>query len=242
MSSYTVYVHTNKVNGMKYVGITGQDPKARWAHGYGYHKQSHFFNAIKHYGWDGFTHEIVATGLSLKEAATEEERLISLYKTTNRQFGYNKSTGGEAGARGVELSAENRAKRSETLKRLWENPAFRERRRVATIELNKRKDIREKRSAASMGRSLTQETREKISEHRRGVKPPPFSDEHRAKMREHHAGGVAKSPVICIETGKTYASINDASRATGINKKGISGCCRKVEHYNTAGGYHWEFA
>jgi hypothetical protein len=61
-------------------------------------------------------------------------------------------------------------------------------------------------------------------------------------MKESHAGGAEKTAVICIDTNERFESINDAARAKGINKKGISGCCRNVPHYNTAGGYHWKFA
>ena len=60
-------------------------------------------------------------------------------------------------------------------------------------------------------------------------------------MRQHHNGGAACSAVKCIDSGVIYKSINEASRETGINKKGISGCCRNIPHYNTAGGFRWEF-
>lgn len=60
-------------------------------------------------------------------------------------------------------------------------------------------------------------------------------------MKANHKGGGKKRSVICKESGQKYGSINDAARATGINKKQISGCCRHVVHYNTAGGLHWEF-
>ena len=86
------------------------------------------------------------------------------------------------------------------------------------------------------------ESKALISERRRGKGLHVFSEEHKRKIKEHHAGGDMAKKVVCVETGELFDSINDASRAKGINKKGISGCCRKAVHYNTAGGFHWEYA
>ena len=87
----------------------------------------------------------------------------------------------------------------------------------------------------------SKESKQLISERRKGkgrVKRTPEQIEH---MTVSHSGGADARPVFCVEENKVFKSINDASRATGINKKGISGCCRNVKHYNTAGGYHWRF-
>lgn len=88
----------------------------------------------------------------------------------------------------------------------------------------------------------TEESKRLMSERRKGKGQHVFSEEHKRKIKEHHAGGAECVAVFCVETGKSYKSINDASRDTGINKKQISGCCRNVPHFNTAGGLHWQFA
>lgn len=43
--AYSVYCHTNKVNGKRYIGITKHKPEKRWANGYGYSNNRHFFSA-----------------------------------------------------------------------------------------------------------------------------------------------------------------------------------------------------
>lgn len=93
--AYTVYVHTNKRNGKKYVGITSKEPKQRWDSGYGYYLNKPFYHAIKKYGWnDGFTHDIIADGLTAECAAELERELIAHYDSNNPQHGYNRTGGG----------------------------------------------------------------------------------------------------------------------------------------------------
>lgn len=91
---YSVYIHTNKLNNKRYVGITSKKPKVRWANGKGYSNNKQFTNAINKVGWNGFEHIIVADGLTAQEAAQMERELIALYRTNEREFGYNFTDGG----------------------------------------------------------------------------------------------------------------------------------------------------
>lgn len=100
-NSYCVYVHTNLVNGKRYVGLTGRSVKERWlSNGDGYKGQT-FYKAIKKYGWENFSHEILASGLSKDEACELERYYIEKYQTTKRECGYNISTGGECPVEGA---------------------------------------------------------------------------------------------------------------------------------------------
>ena len=92
--AYSVYCHTNKVNGKRYIGITKHKPEKRWANGYGYSNNRHFFSAIKKYGWDSFTHEVWFTDLSYEEACSIERELIAKYDSANHEKGYNVDFGG----------------------------------------------------------------------------------------------------------------------------------------------------
>lgn len=240
---YVVYVHTNKENGLRYVGITkNENPELRWQHGEGYHKQRCFYNAIQKYGWDGFEHEVLASGLTSSEAFTLEQHYIALWDTTARTKGYNRSTGGEAGAKGVEHTATQRKASSETMQRLWADKDFVAKHRQRMIAFNKSPEARRSRSETNRGRVCSEETRQLMSQNRKGKGTQPKSAATKARIKEHHAGGADGRPVICLETGELFESINAAAKAKGINKKGISGCCRGVAHYNTAGGLRWAFA
>lgn len=96
--TYCVYIHTNKINGKKYVGQTkhGDNPeRKRWKYGDGYKCCKYFYHAIKKYGWNLFDHEIIASNLTLDEANHFEELLISKLDTINPDNGYNIKSGGD---------------------------------------------------------------------------------------------------------------------------------------------------
>lgn len=95
--TYWVYIHRNKINDKRYVGITGKEsPELRWGRaGNGYYSNKHFYAAIKKYGWDNFEHTIVAKDLTAEEAAMLERELIAKYQSNDPQFGYNICDGGE---------------------------------------------------------------------------------------------------------------------------------------------------
>lgn len=93
---YSVYKHTNKANGKVYIGITKQDVERRWQNGHGY-DGTYFGNAISKYGWNGFTHEVLFSGLSKRAACDMERFLIIYFQSNDRERGYNIAEGGQTG-------------------------------------------------------------------------------------------------------------------------------------------------
>lgn len=98
--SYCVYMHRNKINDKKYIGITCRKPEHRWGKDGNSYKGQIFKTAIDKYGWCNFEHIILFTGLSAEEAYKKEQELIKLYKSNQKEFGYNLSSGGEHGSTG----------------------------------------------------------------------------------------------------------------------------------------------
>ena len=87
-----VYIHTNKINNKKYIGITCQIPEERWGeNGKHYSGQPKFYNAIQQYEWDNFSHEIIETNLDKAAALAREAQLILEYNTVKE--GYNSTSG-----------------------------------------------------------------------------------------------------------------------------------------------------
>lgn len=143
--SWKVYVHINKSNGKRCVGITSK-PKVehRWRDGRGYDKNPRFLSAIKKYGWDNFEHIILYDGLNEEDAKERECELIALWHTNDLSFGYNLTVGGD-GTRGYHPSVETRKKLSE-----------------ARRKENLSAETLARRSAGLKGRKFTEEHKKKI--------------------------------------------------------------------------------
>lgn len=109
--NYSVYKHTSP-EGKSYIGCTSQRPTRRWDNGNGY-KRRHkdFYHDIVKFGWDNFSHEIIASGLTEDEGYSLEKACIRKYNTTDPDRGYNKSIGGK-GVFGCIWDEERKQKRS----------------------------------------------------------------------------------------------------------------------------------
>lgn len=92
---FTVYMHVNKANQKKYIGITSQKPEARWGPNGRHYSNQYFAKAIKKYGWDGFDHFILCEGLEEDEAKEMEIALIAKHSSNDSDFGYNCTIGGD---------------------------------------------------------------------------------------------------------------------------------------------------
>lgn len=87
VNNYVVYKHTTP-DGKVYVGATRNIGSRFGTNGSGYSKQP-FGTAIRKFGWDSISHEIIACGLSKQEAEIEEARQIEQYDSANPEHGYN---------------------------------------------------------------------------------------------------------------------------------------------------------
>lgn len=190
MDNYRVYKHTCP-NGKIYIGITSQDVKERWKNGKGY-KGALFYNAIKKYGWANITHEVLFDGLPKEQAEQKEIELIALYKSNQRENGYNIANGGGTN-KGWHMCEETKKKLSEKSKannaRHWKGKNHSEETKKKLSEMRKGKTLTEeqkKKIGASLkGIKRTEETKQRISEAHSGKK---LSEEHRAKLSEAHKG------------------------------------------------------
>ena len=196
-------------------------------------QQSVNSKAIKKYGWDGFTHEIIRTGLTKEDACIAERKLIKKYKSRDPRYGYNISCGGEAGSKGRKQSEEERFRRRIASLTAWSDPELREAQSIRLKGLKRSDEVKARmKEAAKKKAPPTEEQKLKISATLREYFSNP---ENRKKQSESHA----KYSVRCVDTGHIYASSHEAARDTGVYQGNIYACCLKKR--KKAGGFRWEF-
>lgn len=225
LTNWCVYMHENRVNGKKYIGITSQKPTRRWQNGRHYENCAVFFRAIQKYGWDGFRHEILYTDLTQAEAERLEVDLIEKYGTRDPEKGYNLAVGGSARA-GWHHTEDAKKK-----------IGARTRGRPMTEEhRSKIADAQRGEKNHAYGKPLSEEHRRKVSASLHGH---AVSDETRDRIKEIKTE-MSGRPVTCLTTGQCFRSLAEAVEKTGVNRSGIIACCKGRR--KTAGGYCWRYA
>ncbi len=95
-NKFLVYKLTNKINGKAYIGITSRDESARWSEHKVRAKQgvrnSRLYDAIRKYGPDTFSREVIASASTEDELRKLERRYIQEFDTYEN--GYNSNLGG----------------------------------------------------------------------------------------------------------------------------------------------------
>lgn len=192
-NNYCVYKHTSPSNKV-YIGITCQEPEKRWKGGYGYLNNKHFTNAIKKYGWDNFTHEVLFTGLTKDEACQKEIELIAFYKSNQFDFGYNRSSGGESN-KGWHHTEEARKKIG--IASLGNKYGLGKESRLKGTKLSEehRKKLSESHKgkiSGMKGKKMSEESCRKIGDSKKGqtpwIKGKHHSDETKRKMSDNRKG------------------------------------------------------
>lgn len=261
---WKIYKHTLMIDcpskGKSYIGQTSKkDISERWQNGYGYYSirprrnETVFWKAIKKYGWNSFTHEIIEDNIPTLELANEREKYwIAYYHTyieDNNCWGYNMTLGGS----GVSH------KQSEVTKQKISNAltgrSFSESHKAKLKELAKKTskaiicvETNIKYNSISEASAQTGISRENIRESLKGTRSSAggyhwalADDANRIaelkKLNGKHK--LAKAKIRCIELDLVFDSIADAGRF--INKTPTTISAVLGNKHKTAGKYHWEY-
>ncbi len=147
--TWTIYCHIHEASGRRYVGLTKHSMTKRWnRHVYNaLHSRGntrYFPNAIRKYGPNAFSHEILEVCHYLEVANMAEECWIEFYETRDPTKGFNLAKGGSHVTGDSQIVSI-----SQRMKRLWENPIY-------------RSNISSKIAASNRTRIVSLETRQRI--------------------------------------------------------------------------------
>lgn len=207
---YYVYCHTNKINNKRYVGITKNKPEKRYCNGRGYTHNSYFHNAICKYGWEEFTHEILFSNLTLQEAEEKEREIIAKWNLTDRKYGYNIESGGNAKK---VVSQETKDKLSEITKKQMTTKA-----RLHLSECAKKQFATK--GHPCLGKKLTEDTKKKIS-----------------KSHSFHSKGINQYTLDGVFV-RHYNSLHEMERETGFFRCAVTNFIKGKSKY--CYGYIWK--
>ena len=227
MGDYCVYLHRTPSKKV-YIGIT-KDIKERWKNGSGYYNHKYFHKAIKKYGWENIEHKILLDGLTRADAVNFEKFFIKLFKSNNREFGYNLTDGGD-GIFGYHHTQETKDKIG-----------------LASHQRIRTNETRRKQSEAAKKRpkyklNLSNELKEKKS---KIAKRMWENDSYKKLMLEKMKNASIRRPSVnrkkvkCIETKEVFDCILHASQKYKVQACHISYCCKGKR--KTCGGKHWEY-
>ena len=217
---YSVYKHIAP-DGRVYIGITSQKPMARWMGGNGYKGNTYFTRAIKKYGWDNFQHIILAENLSEEDAKAMEIGLISHYKSNERKYGFNISSGGES-KKGTKISE-------------WQKQRISEASKGRLVSESTRKKL----SNATSKTWENPEHRNHMMEMNLGENNPQYGVKRTDEEKIRRGAKIILQYDMDGNLISEYISIHDASEKSGISRDCISKCCRGI--YKQASGYVWRY-
>ena len=214
--AWSVYMHTFP-DGKKYVGMTSQKPERRWGGwNHGYYGQVLMVNAIEESGWDNIKHEILRVCDNKEEAAEFERDYILMYRTTQREHGYNVQPGGYH-PKGYKIS-------EEALKNVRESGCH------------------SGPNNSMYGKHLSPEHRAKLSASHKGKCNIEAIRRGIKKRMGEKAYNARK--VLCYDRNGTliaeYGSLADAGRAFGCKTQDVYNCC--IGRQKTSHGIRFTYA
>ena len=221
-----IYKATNIVNQKVYIGQTVKKLNIRKSqHKYDAKNGSrlYFHLALLKYGFDNFNWEILESCFDINECNEKEKNIICLYKSTEREKGYNIDFGGNSTTRSDETKEKIRlGKQNVSLE-------TREKLRIANIGKKLSDETKEKIRLANIGKKISETTRQKLKENNSKYwKNKKLSQETLLKRSEKK-----NVKIICNESGQVFKSIKEAQQTLGIShiSEHLKGKVKKIKNY-----------
>lgn len=223
---YTIYLRTNKVTGIQYVGQTKNFKRRErdWKRFDEIYGNNYLTEEREKYGLENFN-VVVIDHCETREEAWELEQFYIKELNTKYPDGYNMSDGG-VGTKGIVVTEKTREKQRN--KKLGKHHSEETKRKMSEAHKGE--------NCHWYGKHFSEEHKRKLSDAKKGIK---YSEKHREKIADGH-----KKPILQIDktTGEVireWKSATDVNKELGLNKSHITACCKGK--LKSVGGYIWKY-
>ena len=224
MIEILIYKYTNKINGKIYIGLTTREIKERHReHVSDINDGTHFHNALKKYGVECFSLEIIDNADSHGELKSKEQYWIRFYHSYgDKTRGYNLTLGGD-GALGAVLSDETKRKLSEGKKGNKSTLFGKKGKYSLHFNMPHTEETKRKMRVAWEKRGPTsEETKQKRSASLKGKYTGDKNSMHGKTGVKNHAS----RELFCITTGEVFSYMKQATEKYKVDRSALSACCR----------------
>jgi len=211
---FSIYSIKNVITNHIYIGQTNDISKRFSAHRRelirNVHTNIQMQNSFNKYGMDNFIFEIIETDIICPLVIDFKERFyIKLYKSMNKEFGFNRESGGN---KNKTVCKEVRQRKSENMK-------------GSKHFLFGVKGSNHPRT----GKKHTEEWKKRFSEIRMGHKHSEATKRLITKSRIGHLNPASRK-VINTVTGEIFLTLNDAAKSINMNVNTLGGKLRKSKN------------
>lgn len=238
--SYTIYLRTNKVNGMRYVGQTKDFRRREWDWSC---LKTRYANCYidedrEKYGLDNFN-VVIIDHCETQEEAWELEQKYIKELGTKYPDGYNMSEGGETN-KGMKHSEESKIKMSEAKKGIYTGE------KSYWYGKHRSEESKKKMSERAKGRKHSEEWKKYMSKKMGGANNPMYGKHLSEEAIRKRIEKISK-PINQYDLNgnfiKRWNSAREAARELGYkNHSNITGCCKGKYGFKTAYNSIWKYA
>jgi group I intron endonuclease len=232
-----IYKITNNINGKIYIGKDSKNRKSYMGSGQA------IKNAIKKYGIENFSKDIIDSCNSLDELNEKEKRWISYYKSYIPDIGYNRSIGGEGNWDLSFMTEEYRLKMKQKQLEYWNSEKCRSKKKEDTLKYFSNPENRKKQSELikKFWKNTDQEFKEEVKKRLEKMREkrwsipgerekaslmfkinnPAYNPEFRKRMSLERIGKNNPVSKECIIDGVEYDCIKDAMDKLNLTRNQI---------------------